>query len=97
MDLKKEGLRMIDTSEIPKVTQTRTQQWLDLLKSIPRGKSLEGTRDTLGTRETIYKIIKGYEEKKLIPKGYRVAQRKKADTTFIYIINETGPRSTEGV
>jgi hypothetical protein len=95
MNLKREGLRVIDTSEIPVVTQRRTEEWLELLRSIPRGKSVEGTEDSLGTRESVYKIIKGYENKKLIPKGFRVAQRKKGETTFIYIINETSPSSGE--
>jgi len=93
--LKKEGLRLVDASEIPEVVHSRTQEWIELLRGIPRGKSLEGTRETLGTRETVYKIIKGYERKKLIPRGYRVAQRKRGETTYIYIVNETKPKSEE--
>lgn len=92
---KKEPFRIIDASEVPQIRQTRTEEWIERLRSISPGKALVGTTAELGAWESVYKIIKGYERKKLIPKGYRVAQRKKGETTFIYIINETKSREVE--
>lgn len=93
--MKKEALKIIDASQVPEKKQTRTDEWIALLKGIQKGKAVEGTTKTLGARETVANILRTYTAKKLIPKGYRVAQRKVGDEVRIYIIRDADSSAKE--
>ena len=92
----KEGLKVIDVSEIPGRVSRKQEEWVKLLKSIPKGKAIVGTEDELSSRSNLDTLIKNYTEKKLIPKGYRVVQRTVQGKPLIYIMRQAEPESTGG-
>ena len=84
----KHGPKLYDISDIPGKVNRREAEWLKILKSIPKGKALGGTREQLGSREAAGTIIRRYTKKKLIPKGYCAMQRTVAGKILIFIIHK---------
>ncbi len=88
MSTKREGTKLIDMADIPGRISRKQEQWIRLLKGIPKGKALVGTEQDFGKRAGIGELVKKYTERKLIPKGFGVTSRTIHGTVYIYIYRE---------
>jgi hypothetical protein len=86
----KEDTEVIDVSRISSRGYTKTQEWVRILKGIPKGKALVYHNQSSGKYVTVRFIVKTYTEKGLIPHGYRVRRHKTGDTFDVYIIHDEG-------
>jgi len=83
-------MRFIGVDQIPRKRAKRTEEWLVLLKKIPKGKAWVTTEKELGVSAVSVKtIVNRYVRNGLIPKGYKVMQRTVDGKLTIYILNES--------
>ena len=86
--MSKEEMRLIDEDKIPVAVSKKAQEWIRILKRIPRGKVWVTSDKELGVSAgSMHTIVYKYVKMGLLPNTYRVVRRTKGDTTLIYIIN----------
>jgi hypothetical protein len=89
MSAKEPKFRIVDIDKLPVRLSRKTEQWVNLLRSIPKGKALISTEAELGVKSsTLVSIISDYTGKNLIPKGYRVSRRTTSNGVDVYILHE---------
>ncbi len=81
-------LKLVDEDKIPVAVSKKAEEWVKMLKQIPRGKAWVTTDKELGIQAgSMHSIVYKYVKMGLLPNTYRVVRRTKGDTTIIYIIN----------
>lgn len=89
MSAKEPKFRIVDIDKLPVRLSRKTEQWVSLLKSIPKGKALISTEADMGVKtSTLTSILKEYAERGLISKGYRVSRRTTNSGVEVYILHE---------
>jgi len=83
-----EDLKLIPTSNIPPQTRKGIEtDWLELFKSIPKGRALVITRDEglspFSAMENLYR----YQRKKLLPPDYRAFPHTVDGKLVVYVVH----------
>lgn len=80
--------KLVDEDKVPTVTKTRSQEWLKLFKSIPKGKAIVTNEKDLGVKVAhLYNVLRQLIKDGELTPNYKVSQRKKGDVVYVYIIN----------
>jgi hypothetical protein len=84
-----EEMRLIDEDKIPVAVSKKAQEWVKILKKIPRGKVWVTSDKELGVSAgSMHTVVYKYVKMGLLPNTYRVVRRSMPDgTTKIFVIN----------
>jgi hypothetical protein len=92
-------MKLIDEKAIPGRIKKKAGEWLELLKSIPKGKAWVITEEEAGVKATSIKtMVNRLIDIGELPSNYKAIQRTKGGKVTIYVINsaEGTEDKTEG-
>jgi len=86
--MKKPEFRLISEDKVPVKLRRSSQQWLNILRSIPEGKALVATEDELGVKSSSVKFMVDRLKKAGLLKGnYYTTRRTVEDVITVFVVH----------